>query len=305
MAWKRLGRIFVPDGSKPWARSHASLPVASVLDAATVRIFHSTRDDTRRSYVGWVDVDLSGVASVIAVGAEPTLQPGEDGAFDDSGIGLGCITPIEAGYRLYYMGWNLGVRAPWRNSIGMAENTTLSGRFSRFSLGPLLDRSIEDPYTLSYPWVLRLAPDDWRMWYGSNLTWGASSADMSHVIKAARSIDGVRWERTGTTVLGFENAGEYALARPTVTMMGEVFVMCFAVRGEAYRIGAAFSRDGECWTRCDDMLGLEPSGDGWESKACCYPCLFWFGDRLWLAYNGNGYGETGLGLAVWDGPLNL
>jgi hypothetical protein len=35
----------------------------------------------------------------------------------------------------------------------------------------------------------------------------------------------------------------------------------------------------------------------------CYPALFWHRDRLWLAYNGNGYGRTGFGLAVWEGTL--
>jgi len=36
--------------------------------------------------------------------------------------------------------------------------------------------------------------------------------------------------------------------------------------------------------------GLGPSEQGWESEMICYPALFWHRQRLWLAYNGNGYG---------------
>jgi hypothetical protein len=201
------------------------------------------------------------------------------------------------------MGWNLGVRAPWRNSIGMATAGASLDHFERYSPGPILDRSPEDPYTLSYPWVMQLAPGDWRMWYGSNLTWGSTSADMSHVVKMARSRDGIRWERDGSTVLGFGTSGEYAIARPTVAKVGSSLLMCFACRGDRYRIGSAVSSDGDNWTRMDEVLGLERAGTGWDSEMTCYPSLFWFKGKLWMLYNGNGYGSTGFGLAVWEGDF--
>lgn len=267
------------------------------------RFFFSTRDAERRSHVGWADLDLADSPRVLQEASEPILVPGEAGAFDDSGIGLGCLTAAGGGIRLYYMGWNLGVRAPWRNAIGFAQAGTPFDRFERFSAGPILDRSPEDPYTLSYPWILRLDADDWWMWYGSHLTAHAAGGDMQHVIKAARSRDGVRWQRDGATVVGFATPDEYAIARPTVVQFGDRLLMCFACRGEYYRIGAACSKDGRAWTRIDSTLGLRPSVSGWDSEMTCYPALFWHRDRLWLAYNGNGYGRTGFGLAVWEGSL--
>jgi|KBSSwiStaDraftv2_1062776.scaffolds.fasta_scaffold13742_7 hypothetical protein len=301
MSWTRLGLIFVPDGSKPWARSHAALPVPVLIEPDIFRFFFSTRDDAKRSHVGWVDVDLSGAPRVLREASEPVLTPGENGTFDDSGVGIGCLTSADDGLRLYYMGWNLGVRAPWRNAIGFAHARTALDRFERFSPGPILDRSPEDPYTLSYPCVVRLGPQDWWMWYGSNLSPMASSTDMSHVIKVAQSRDGIRWERDGATVVGFANPNEYAIARPSVVRMGEIFLMAFACRGERYRIGAAWSADGVNWTRIDAAMGLQPSNEEWDDQMTCYPALFWHRDQLWLAYNGNGYGATGIGLAVWEG----
>ncbi len=305
MAWKRLGVVFAPDGKQPWARSHAALPTPVHLAGNGFRVFYSSRDAEKRSHVGWVDVEVSETPRVLEVADAPVLSPGEDGSFDDSGVGIGCIAQADGGVRLYYMGWNLGTRSPWRNAIGLAQAPAAQGPFERFSPGPILDRSPEDPYTLSYPCVLQFGPQDWRMWYGSNLEAAVGGADISHAVKLARSRDGFRWTRDGAVAVGFAGVGEHALARPSVVKAGAQLLMCFACRGERYRIGAAVSYDGITWTRRDAAMGLGPSQQGWDCEMTCYPALFRHRDRLWLAYNGNGYGATGFGLAVWEGALAL
>ncbi len=305
MSWTRLGQVYAPDGTRPWARSHAALPVPVQTGPDIFRFFFSARDAGQRSHIGWADVELAGLPRVLQQASEPVLLPGEDGCFDDSGVGVGCLTDVGDGIRLYYMGWNLGIRAPWRNAIGFAQARTPFERFERFSAGPILDRSPEDPYSLSYPWVLRLDADDWWMWYGSNLAPQATGGGMKHALKAARSRDGVHWQRDGATAVGFATPDEYAIARPTVVQLDDGFLMCFAYRGEHYRIGAAWSKDGRAWRRIDSTVGLGPSASGWDSEMTCYPALFWHRGRLWLAYNGNRYGLTGFGLAVWEGSLAL
>jgi len=300
MAWRRLGLVFVPDGRLPWAHSHAALPAPVHLAGDVFRFFYSARDAQKRSHVGWVDVEVCEMPRVLDVAQEPSLAPGVDGTFDDSGVGVGCVVAVDDGLSLYYMGWNLGVRSPWRNAIGLAQSQARATAFERFSQGPILDRSPEDPYTLSYPCVVRFGATDWRMWYGSNLAPAVGNTDMQHAIKLARSVDGVHWTRDGRTVVGFAEEMEYALARPSVTKVGDGLLMCFACRGQHYRIGAASSDDGIAWTRLDATMGLGPSGTGWESGMTCYPALFWHRGSLWLAYNGNGYGATGFGLARWE-----
>jgi len=303
MSWQRLGVVFVPDGTHPWARSHAALPAPVHLDGDIFRFFYSSRDAEKRSHVGWVDVEVSDTPRIVEAAREPVLSPGTDGTFDDSGVGVGCIAETDSGLALYYMGWNLGVRSPWRNAIGLARARSPRAPFERLSPGPVIDRSPEDPYTLSYPCVLRFGSQDWRMWYGSNLAPTVGNTDMRHAIKLARSSDGIRWMRDGTTAIGFATETEYALARPSVVRTGDRLLMCFACRGERYKIGAASSSDGVNWTRLDATMGLDPSDSGWDSEMTCYPALLWHRHRLWLAYNGNGYGATGFGLAVWQGRL--
>lgn len=301
MSWRRLGLVFATDGQSSWARSHAALPTPIHLDADVFRFFYSVRDGENRSHVGWVDVEVSESPRVLAAARAPMLSPGEDGTFDDSGISIGSLVRSGNGLRLYYMGWNLGVRSPWRNSIGAACAEGFQGPFTRCSPGPILDRSPQDPYTLTYPWVLELSPGDWRMWYGSNLGPSLASNTLRHVIKVARSSDGIDWRRDGATVIELERAGETVILRPSIVRLGQHFLMSFATRGTSYSLGAARSSDGVRWVRIDSILGLDHSDEGWDADMACYPALFLHRGQLWLAYNGNGYGETGFGLAVWEG----
>ena len=305
MGWMRLGHVWGPDGSRSWAKTHAALPVPIAIGDHLYRVFFSTRDAQNRSSIGWVDLDMAPVEQgslphVVGEASEPILSAASPGHFDDSGLGLGSFVSDDKTTLLYYMGWNLGVLAPWRNAIGVAVGNPTDPAFRRMFAGPIMDRSPEDPYTLSYPWVLRLGPHDWRMWYGSNIAWGAGSADMQHLVKSARSRDGLRWERDIAPAIGFSEPGEYAIARPCVLHQDGTFRMWFATRGDFYRIGAAVSADGETWVRCDEEWGLLPTSAGWDDAMVCYPCAFHYRGKLYLLYNGNGYGREGFGLAVGE-----
>jgi hypothetical protein len=52
MRWQKRGRIFVPDGTIPWMKSHASIPVPDSLDDVTLRIHFAGRDEQNRARIG-------------------------------------------------------------------------------------------------------------------------------------------------------------------------------------------------------------------------------------------------------------
>ncbi len=79
---------------------------------------------------------------------------------------------------------------------------------------------------------------------------------------------------------------------------GDGYEMWFSVRGDAYRLGYARSRDGLTWERRDAAAGLAPSAAGWDAEMVAYPHVFEHGGRRHMLYNGNGYGATGVGSAV-------
>jgi hypothetical protein len=300
MKWRKLGLIFRPDHHHDWMVSHAANPVAEHLDGDRFRMYFSCRDRAKRSNVGFVEIDLRNPRRILRLSEEPVLRPGAIGSYDDSGISLGCLVTLESGdRRLYYMGWNLCRTVPWRNSIGLACSESSGLSFRQCAPAPILDRSAVDPFSLSYPWVLRQG-ERWRMWYGSNTAWGASTTDSMHVLKHAESADGVHFTRDGRAVLDLSRPDEYALTRPCVLVDGGRYRMWFSHRGEAYRIGYAESDDGICWQRRDDEVGIAPSSSDWDSDMIEYPCVFDHEGDRYLLYNGNDYGGSGFGLAVLE-----
>jgi hypothetical protein len=301
MAWRRFGCLFRPDGRLAWMRSHAALPTPAPLGDDVFRVFFSARDAANRSSVGSALVELGEPPRLLAVDDRPVLQPGPTGAHDDAGLGVGSIAlGAPGGDRLYYMGWNVGGAVPWRNAIGLAIGDVRSGRFERYAVGPILDRAPEDPFTLSYPWALPWPDGGWYVWYGTNTRWGADTSDMFHVIRRARSADGITdWRRDRDPTV--EPSGdEIAVVRPSVVRDGALWRLWFARRRDHYSIGSLESDDGIAWRRGPAALDLGPSDAPWENQAVTYPAVIRHRDRLWLFYNGNGYGESGFGVAVLD-----
>lgn len=299
--WRKLGRIFAgPDGRHPALVSHAALPIAVPLHGDLVRIFYSGRDARNRSAVGTLVLRLGEVPRIEDQPPEPVLLPGDAGAFDDAGISVGSVVVEADADRLYYMGWNIGGSVPWRNAIGVAFGDARAGRFERGFAGPLMDRDRLDAYSLSYPYVMRLAPGDWRMWYGTHLAWGDGKSDMRHAIREARSLDGLAWHRLPGLAVSPEGM-EIATVRPSVHRLpGGNFDMWFSMRAAdgPYAIGRAASVDGHSWTRIDP--GIAAEADGWEAGTLAYPHVFEQLDRRWMLFNGAGYGATGIGLALWE-----
>jgi predicted GH43/DUF377 family glycosyl hydrolase len=297
MKWKKLGRIYAPDGTRGWMRSHAANPVAEHIGGDRFRVYFSTRDDRNRSSIGFVEIDLNDPSTILAVADEPVLGPGDLAMFDDSGVSIGCIVPVNGQRYLYYMGWHLTVTVPWQNALGLAISDGPGAPFRRVSRFPIVELSEIDPYTISYPWVT--AEDGrFRMWYGSNIQWGARKEDMRHLIKYAESADGIHWERNNVVAVDFKDATEYAMCKPCVIQDGSELKMWFCSRGDAYRIRYAESRDGVHWSRRDEAVGIDVSSSGWDSEMIEYPFVFDHGGNRYMLYSGNAFGATGFGLAV-------
>ena len=68
----------------------------------------------------------------------------------------------------------------------------------------------------------------------------------------------------------------------------------------SYRIGYAESINGINWERMDRLNGVTVSADGWDSFMVAYPHVIKLANRLFMFYNGNGFGQTGIGYAVAD-----
>jgi predicted GH43/DUF377 family glycosyl hydrolase len=216
--------------------------------------------------------------------------------FDDSGASIGCIVKVGDKRYLYYMGWHLTVSVPWQNALGLAVSETQDGPFVRRARFPTVPLDETDPYTISYPWVSN-ENGKFRMWYGSNIAWGATKAEMRHLIKYAESDDGIHWTRNNHVAIDFSGPEEYAICKPCVVKDGDRYRMWFCARGKAYRIYYAESDDGITWRRQSEP-DLSVSDSGWDSEMVEYPFVFDHKGARYLLYSGNTFGQTGFGLAV-------
>lgn len=297
MVWEKLGRIFDPQGARWWMQSHAALPTPIDLGGGHLRVYCSGRDSEGRSRIGSADLQMRDPAGTCIVAAEPVLELGVLGTYEDRGVLPASIARRDEGSILYYTGVMLGRTVPFYFAVGAATAPTASGPWTRLSNAPVLDRNAVDPLLTASPFVMHDG-GSYRMWYVSASRWVEEAGGPKHYyhIRYAESDDGIAWRRDGRVCIDFRG-NEYAIARPCVVRDADRYRMWYAYRGASYRIGYAESRDGIAWERKDDEAGIEPSSAGWDSQMLCYAHIFDHDGVRYMLYNGNDYGKTGFGLA--------
>lgn len=265
-----------------WVRIANMLPHIPGMTHAAMPAYHegqlyfSPRDSQGRSHIYRSDFNLS----TLTLGEpEPVIGPGRPGDFDDSGAMVSWVERDGPRVMLYFIGWNLGVTVPFRNSIGLAVND------EKF-IGPVLDRNRNDPLFVASCCRLQ--------WYVSGLGWGMRGGKFQPIYTIVNA-------HPHSTAIIFKNLDtEWAIARPCV-IKGHGYEMWYCYRGEEYRLGYAASRDGLQWTRFDEQMGINLGQPGdFDDKAQCYPFVFDADGKRWMFYNGNNYGRTGFGLAVME-----
>ncbi|NDF12334.1 MAG: hypothetical protein EB060_05940 [Proteobacteria bacterium] len=306
MTWQKMGNIFDPRTHTEWAGSHAQVP-AVLVKKDVIRIYYADRFKDNRSFTTFLDVDRKDPSKVVYFHKKPLLDFGKPGTFDDNGIMPATVVENGKQVYLYYSGWNQGISVPYRNSTGLAISEDGGQSFTRAFEGPVMERNAREPYLAVTPWVIK---EDklWRAWYISGLRWEKVDGKFEpvYVIKYAQSEDGIEWERPNITSVPQKHEME-AFSHPCVVKRGEKYCMWYCFRDSkdyrdgtgSYRMGYAESKDGIHFTRADNKAGIDVSKEGWDSTMICYPTIVEVDGRLLMFYNGNGFGRTGIGYAVW------
>jgi hypothetical protein len=310
MPWHKLGRIHCLAASPQRATTHMQVP-APLLLGSRIRVYFAARDMRGMSYPAYLDVDARDPLRVLQVQETPVMRHGPPGTFDDEGIMPACALHHDDAVWLYYSGWNQRRTVPYHNTTGLAVSRDAGDTFERMFDGPILERTACEPYLAVTPWVLRQG-DRWHMWYVSGTAWKRVNDKFEPVyaIKYAHSRDGVAWERANQLAIPQRHADE-ACAHPTVIERDGRYHMWFCHRdtldfrdgGGSYRIGYAQSADGIAWKREDEQAGIGIGHEGWDATMICYPSVIEVQGRLLMFHNGNSFGQSGVGCAVWEGPL--
>lgn len=309
--WQKLGLIFkLNQHMQPWMKSHALMPTPLLLKDR-IRVYFTVRHADGASRICFADVDRADPTNILHVHDKPLLEPGAIGTFDDSGTVGTFALEHEGKIYLYYNGYNVRVKVPWSNAIGLAVSEDGGTTFRKAFEGPVIDRNHLEPYFAITPWILK-ENGQFRCWYTSATGWvpvEGKAPEPLYVIKYAQSADGVTWARENRTCIHPLDAEE-ANARGSVIKHGGLYKMWFIFRGsrdfrdgtDAYRMGYAESADGLTWTRDDARAGIPPGAEGeWDARMQAYPAVIEADGRLLMFYNGNGFGAEGFGCAVRQG----
>lgn len=302
MKWKKLGRVISPDDI-PSGYTHASVPIIEFLNEDNIRLYFSSRDTSNRSHLLFSDFKFSEFLNKKKVKG-PVLSPGKIGCFDDSGTMGCCLLNLYNDKFLYYVGWNLGVTVPFRNSIGLAKWDNNQQCFLRCFDGPIVDRTKDEPYFTASCHVFKDS-NKFKMWYLSCVDWNFDPANRlvhRYLVKYAESMDGIMWVRNNEISINFKSESEYAISVPRIIKDNDSYKVWYSYRGpetfDKYKIGYGVSDDGIAFTRADDIAGIDIASKGWDSDMVCYPFVFDYLGKRYMLYNGNGYGLTGIGLAL-------
>lgn len=299
-SWKKKGRIIFFKLTSKNISSHFSVPVSEKLNKSIYRIYFSSRDRLNRSNILYCDYDLES-EKIIKKRNKPILSPGKLGAFDDSGVTPTCILNIGKKKYLYYVGWRSAGTTRMSLNVGLAILDKNKKVFKRYANVPMLERSIVDPYLTATLSIIR-EKKVFKMWYVSGDGWTKLGKDTfpKYNIKYAYSYDGINWIRDGIICIDYENKNEFAIAKPSVIKLDNFYIMYFCSKkyGEEYKLKMAISKDGKKWSRQKNFKFDILKKGSWERKMNCYPHVVNFRGFLYMFYNGNNYGKTGIGLAT-------
>ena len=303
MKWIKKGLIYCPTGDLWWARTHAYVPTAEVLDDC-IRVYFASWDVNRFGRIGFVDLDIYDPSRILYLTPKPILDIGELGTFDDCGVTPSCVFSVGGLKHLYYIGWQQTERVPHMLFTGLAISIDGSN-FTRYCVVPILDRIDGEPFSRSAPYII-VEDGIWKMWYWSCFRWSKEEGETAryyNVIRYAESYDGIDWRSDPHVCVSPEGPVEYAIGRPWVVKDGGVYKMWYSIRSKAqisYRLGYAESLDGLHWKRKDHEVGISVSETGWDSEMICFSSIVNAGGKRYMFYNGNRHGENGFGYAVLE-----
>ena len=134
----------------------------------------------------------------------------------------------------------------------------------------------------------------------SNIDDEIEHLNKDYEIKYLESNDGIQWGDDPVTCINILDDDEHGFGRPYIVRHENFYRMFYSIRRKSfgeYRLGFSDLDDDIGWIRKDDDIGLDVSKNGWDSKAIMYLSVISCHGKTYGFYNGNHFGETGIGYA--------
>lgn len=294
------------DFNEPWINHHLQAPNSLVV-GDKVRIFFSTRlkdSEGFTSLPGFFDLLMTDYEKITSHSSSPALDLGQLGSFDRHGVYPSSVIHSRGRYIMAYGGWSRPIAPRFDVSIGIAES--LDGeKFSRLYQGPVIGKSPRSSFIQASP-KIREFDDLYHIFYIAGESWASNGQryEPRYLIRHAVSSDLRHWELSDAPIIP-QTVPLESQASPDVFDFEGKFYMVFCFRSQteyftgagAYKFGMASSSDLISWDRDDSLLIEDEYRQAWESEMRAYPNMLETNGHYTLFYNGNGVGETGIGMA--------
>ena len=300
----KKGLIYCPNSESEWMVDTFMTPHATLISEKRIRIWGGCRDKTGVSRIIHLDVDADNPTHVLNVSTKPDLDIGNPGCFDDNGVILGDVIEGDNNtFLMYYVGFQHVQKAKFYAFSGVACSTDGGETFYRKSEVPIMDRTNTGRYGRCIHTVLHenglykcyyAVINDWKII--NNVPYPIYN------IWYTTSIDGIHFSNVDECLCVDMNDEEYRIGRPKVYHLNGRYIMLYTrdFIEKDYVIGIAESEDGIRWMRNDEKFTIPKSANGWDSEMACYPVLLPYRDKIYVFYNGNGMGKTGIGYGILE-----
>ena len=301
MKWISYGNIFNPKKYLKWAKSHSWVPTPIIIKNSVARVFFAARDFENHSNICYFDISLDDPKKILKYSKSPILKKGRLGCFDDCAVIPSHVIKVKNKYYMYYVGWTRGMSVPYISSIGLATSNNINGKFKRYSEAPIIGRNSYDPIFTASCFV-QYKKNKFYMIYTSNKSWkNKPYLKPNYDLKIANSSDGIFW-KIGNKFLLKKNKNEMAITRPWILSLKKKTFLIYSYKnyknkGRNYKIGVAEKRKNN-FIRKDSSIEIFNNKDFFDNKMQEYAGIIEYKNFLYMFYNGNNYGEKGIGLAV-------
>ncbi|MBH10213.1 MAG: hypothetical protein CMG74_07660 [Candidatus Marinimicrobia bacterium] len=303
--WLKKGFIYSPNNEENWWKTHAMAPAPILFNEDTIRIFIGGWDKNNISRIGYIDVDSENPEIVKNKSKKFVLDIGVKGCFDDNGIFPGHIYKLPDGrIFLYYTGFQKLHEIPFSNFSGLAISIDGGNSFKKYSKAPIMDRADEGLYTRAGQSIIY---DDgiFKCCYSAGSSWYKIENKNKPVYEVMyiESANGVDFSKKGEAIVKVDLSVEHGLGRPQIVKLFNKIFVFFTRRtlDFKYFIGCAhFDKKKSKWIRIDNWFNnITHGAEGqFDSEMVYFPSVIDTGKKIFMFYNGNGYGLDGIGFAV-------
>jgi len=300
MIIEKKGFIYCPAGEHEWEKDTFMTPHAMKLVPNQIRIWGGVRDSEGISRIKYIDVDEDNPQTVLKVSNKLSLETGNKGTFDDNGMILGDIIPVNGKLYMYYVGFQHVQKVKFYAFSGLAISEDNGENFTRYSEVPIMDRTKSGRFGRCIHTVL-YDEGIFKCWYAIINDWKIINSIPYPIydIWYTTSDDGIHFPLKDEVCCVTTRNDEYRIGRPKVYKTDSGYEMIYTrdTLSKEYIAGYAVSKDGIKWERRDSDFVLNKSVAGWDKDMVCYPVKYKTKNKTYLFYNGNGMGKTGVGYA--------